>query len=220
MSRSVSFLRRITFKAPSFSTPIWISQANLYEDENRIYAFLTFGSRSDSTIERVKIRITPFDENKYGMNPFGIQILNLGLKAGSSKEHPDPLLLPKGTYAFNFSVVSYGFKKKVKDIEAPAITTSVASQDDGATTVVEEKSAEPIKEETSETKDVTPSNEGTPNAPAQTPELSKDQNSKSSNKVKPISKMPPFMAAILILLGLAAGFLLLMSGVWGTSLNF
>ena len=228
MSRSVSFLRRITFKAPPFSTPIWISQANLYEDENRIYAFLTFGSHTDATIERVKIRITPFDENKYGMDPFGIQIQNLGLKAGSNKEHPDPLLLPKGTFAFNFSVVSYGFKKKSKDIEAPSIVTTVASSDgepatvveEKPATVVEEKPAEPINEEASETKDVAPSSEGTSNAPAQTPELPKDPNSRSSNNVKPISKMPPFMVALLILLGLAAGFLLLMSGIWGTSVNF
>ena len=214
MSRSVSFLRRITFKSPSSHTPIWIKQADLYEDESRIYAFLTFVNKEKSPIGRVKIRITPFDEGKYGMDPFGIQILNLDLKPGLSKEHPDPLILPKGTYGFNFSIVSYGFKKKALDVDAPAVTAASSAQSENAASA----SAEAPAVSSSET-----SSTGTPdsNAPApETPAASKPAAPKNPNIVKPIGKMPSFLIPVLILLGLTVGFLLFMSGVWGKSLNF
>ncbi len=210
MSRSVSFLRRITFKLPSSHTPVWIRQADLYEDENRIYAFLTFSNQEESPLDRVKIRITPFDEGKYGMDSFGIQILNLDLKPGTSKEHPDPLILPKGTYAFNFSIVSYGFKKKALDVDAPAFDASPA-QDEAAPNSVEAPS-EPAPEASATETLIAPAQEGA--------EVVQENKAKNPNIVKPIGKMPFFMVPLLILLGLASGFLLLMSGVWGKNLNF
>ncbi len=211
MARSVSFLRRITFKSPSSHTPIWIKQADLYEDENRIYAFLTFENQEKSPMERVKIRITPFDEGKYGMDPFGIQILNLGLKPGASKEHPDPLILPKGTYGFNFSIVSYGLKRKALDVNAAAPVDAPAPQDK-AVSISAEESNEPAQE--------APSGELGPNAPEQVaPKAKKEPVVKNPNRVRPLGKMPALAIALLILLGVAAGFLLLMSGVWGKNIK-
>ena len=199
MSRSVSFLRRITFKMPTAPSPLWIRYADLYEDENRIYAFLTFVSQEKNVIERCKIRITPFDEGKYGMDSFGIQILNLGLKPGATIEHPDPLILPKGTYAFNFSLVSYGFKRKKADVEAPA---SIASSAEPAS------SGEPVS-----------ANEESPSEAAQA-EPKKEESTpneallKNPNRIRPLGKMPGYLPFVLVALAIIAGFILFMTGIW------
>lgn len=234
MSRSVSFLRRITFKAPSSHTPIWIKQADLYEDQSRIYAFLTFENKEKSPIERVKIRITPFDEGKFGMDPFGIQILNLSLKPGASKEHRDPLLLPKGTYGFNFSIVSYGLKRKASDVEAPSLSEapasmkSAASASDDALNDSAFASPEATNEAVSRKGEAPkePAQEGLSSEaapklneqPAQ--EAKEEARGKNPNRAKPLGKMPALAIVLLLVLGVAVGYLLFLSGIWGKNLKF
>ncbi len=132
MSESISFLRHIAFKAPVSFTPVWIKAADLYEDDNRIYAFLTIVNDSEKTLDRCRVRITPFDGDKFGLDPFGIQISNLGIKSKSEKEHPSPLILPKGTFGFNYSFISYAFKKG-EDQAMPVSTGETVSGENAPT---------------------------------------------------------------------------------------
>ena len=201
MSRSVSFLRRINFSKPLGHVALWIESADLYEDENRIYAFLTFSSGVNPTIEKCKIRITPFDKDKYGMDPFLIKISNLDLKKGNGKEHPDPLILPKGTYGFNFSIVSYATKKIEENV--PSVASAPSGLDGDAEPVVPE--GEPSQEAPKEAAPASPVFE--------TPV-------RNANKAKPIRRFPFYLVIILILLVGAIGCWLFYSGLVGKNFHF
>lgn len=192
MSRSVSFLRRINFTEPSSGSALWIKRADLYEDDSRIYAFLTFSSNGRSNVERCKIRITPFDKDKFGMEPFGVRILSLGLKAGQTKEHPDPLILPKGTYAFNFALLSYSAKKGKESLASPAAASLASS--------------EPALAPSS------PS--GEPSAPSFAEEPIRKS---KANKTRFIKRLPILLPILLILLGLLIGFCLLYGSPFGAT---
>ena len=243
MSKSVSFLRRITFKAPTARTPLWIKQADLYEDENRIYAFLTFSNSLDVAINKCKIRILPFDKEKYGMDPFGIRILNLGLKGKMSKEHNDPLILPKGTYGFNFSIISYGTKKEEDVVPTSAASPSIPKQEAPVSSNVKQAETAPsnAKQETPivpNLEGLRPINEGAlknfaenlggekkeeaaqktdaeikPNEPKEISSLS------NFNSINPIAKFPALLPTLLALCAIALGVLLYYSAIWGVNLG-
>ena len=214
MSRSVSFLRRINFSKPLGHAALWIESADLYEDENRIYAFLTFSSGVNPTIEKCKIRITPFDKDKFGMDSFGVRILNLNLKGNQKKEHPDPLILPKGTYGFNFSILSYGTKKVEKEVPpVVAAAPSPAKPEEAEAKEAPIESASPVIAEPS-----SPSIEEAPKEEIQeTPQPRKEnpEDPRNPNKVSLVKEIPFLAILLLVVMGVIIGYWLFVSGQYG-----
>ncbi len=216
MSRSVSFLRRITFTKPMGHAALWIESADLYEDENRIYAFLTFSSGTNPTIEKCKIRITPFDKDKFGMDSFGVRVLNLSLKGNQKKEHPDPLILPKGTYGFNFSILSYGTKKIEKEVPpvVPAPPSPVKHEEAEAKEAPIESVAPTIAEPSSPSIEEAPKEEiqGT-----QQPRKEYPEDPRNPNKVSLVKEIPFLAILLLVVMGVIIGYWLFVSGQYGRS---
>ena len=127
MNRHVSFVRHIDFDANDRG--LALIAADLYADEKRVYAFLTLTNRMNMRANGAVIKIQPFDEMYHPFDEFGVKLTELKLDPGMQGLVQEPLLLPLGTFAFNFSFVSIDYKgmhveaKKEKKPEEPATET-------------------------------------------------------------------------------------------------
>lgn len=127
MNRHVSFVRHIDFDTNDRG--LALIAADLYADEKRVYAFLTLTNRMNMRANGAVIKIQPFDEMYHPFDEFGVKLTELKLDPGMQGLVQEPLLLPLGTFAFNFSFVSIDYKgmhveaKKEKKPEEPATET-------------------------------------------------------------------------------------------------
>ena len=110
-----SFVRKVNFRVSG--SGFSLVSAVFYEDDKRVYAFLSFRNNSASHVRGCTLRITPYDADRKPMTGFAARIDDLELPVNREMEYASPLLLPKDAFAFNwnFYEIEYSNPLKVKD---------------------------------------------------------------------------------------------------------
>ena len=96
-----SFVRKVNFRVSG--SGFSLVSAVFYEDDKRVYAFLSFRNNSASHVRGCTLRITPYDADRKPMTGFAARIDDLELPVNREIEYASPLLLPKDAFAFNWN---------------------------------------------------------------------------------------------------------------------
>ena len=212
---SASFVRKVNFRVPNNGSGFALVSAVFYEDEKRVYAFLTFRNNSASHVRGCTLRITPYDADRKPMTGFAARIDDLELPVNRELEYASPLLLPKDTFAFNwnFYEIEYSNPLKVKDT-GTVVSNARLNQNVG--NVSAEAQAEAEYEEANAVEEVAMSSEldDVIDKVRQIP--FRKIKKKSSSK----SVFAALFIALIVLLGLTAAFIALMCTMGGDFKSF
>lgn len=210
-----SFVRKVNFRVSGNGSGFALVSAVFYEDDKRVYAFLTFRNNSASHVRGCTLRITPYDSDRKPMTGFAARIDDLELPVNRELEYASPLLLPKDAFAFNwnFYEIEYSNPLKVKDT-GTVVSNARLNQNVG--NVSEEAKAEAEYEEANAPEEVA--------IPSELDDIIDQVRQLPFRKFKKESSSKSVTAAlfiaIIVLLGLASAFIAFMCTMGGTFASF
>lgn len=125
-----SFTKRVAFS--SKEEGVYIRYADIYDDGERRFIFLTFHNSGKSVCTSAVFKIQPYSSNRQGLAPFAIRLNDLNIGVEKDLAYDAPMILPASAAAFNYEVLGSKFDLGgATHYEAPKAVEHVAEGENG-----------------------------------------------------------------------------------------